>query len=90
MSLQIHVHIHICILNCTNRLDMIQSKALRHLTKVRRGHGVQEPRDDLLNGPSLLLGQFVDHGSLGDALNVNVVGGLPRAKVGAGAGLGGV
>lgn len=90
MCLEIHVHIHIRILDRTNRLDMIQPKALRHLTKVWRGHGIQEPRHDLLDGPRLLLGELVDHGGLGHALNVDVVGGLPGAKVSAGAGLRGV
>ena len=77
MRLQIHMHIHIRILNRTNRLNMIQPKALGHLTKVRRRHRTQKPRHNLLNGPGLLLGQFVNHGRLSDALNVNVVGGLP-------------
>ena len=81
MRLQIHMHIHIRILNCTNRLNMIQTKALGHLTEVLRWHSFQKPRHHLLNGSSLLLRQFVNHCRLGDALNVKIVRCLPGARV---------
>jgi len=77
MSLQIHMHVHIRILNRANRLDMIQSKTLRDLSKVRRRHRFQKPRHDFLDRSGLLLRQFVYHRRLGDALDVDVVGGLP-------------
>ena len=78
MSFQIHVHVHIRILDCADRLDVVQPKALGYLTEVLRRHGIQEPRHHLLDGPSLLLRQFVYHGSLRHALDVNVVRRLPR------------
>ena len=81
MCLQIHVHIHIRILNRTNRLNVIQPKTLGHLTKVWSWHHTQKPRHNLLDWPSLLLGQFVNHGSLCHTLDVNVVCSLPWTKV---------
>lgn len=80
MRLQVHVHIHVRILDSADRLDVIQAEALGHLPEVRRGHRVEEPRHDLLDGPGLLLRQLVDHGRLRHALDVDVVGGLPRAE----------
>lgn len=82
MRLQIHVHVHVRVLDRADRLDVIQPKALGHLAKVRSGHRVQEPRNDLLDGPGLLLRQFVDHGRLGDALDIDIVGSLPRTEIG--------
>ena len=82
MCLQVHMHIHIRIFNSTNRLNMIQPKALRHLPEIRSGHRVQKPRHHLLNGTGLLLRQFVNHGRLGYTLDVDVLGGLPGTVVG--------
>ena len=96
MRLQIHMHIHIRILNSANRLDVVQPETLGDLTEVRRRHGIQEPGNDPLNRPRLLLRQFVYHCRLRYALDVDVVRRLPRAEavivvVVAGArGLGGV
>lgn len=81
MSLQIHMHVHICIFNRANSLDMIKPKTLGHLPKVRSRHGIQEPRYHLLNRSSLLLCQFMHNGGLSDALNVNVLTCLPRSIV---------
>lgn len=79
MRFQIHVHVHIRVLDRAYRLYVIQPKALGYLTEVLRRHGIQEPRHHLLDGPSLLLRQFVYHGSLRHALDVDVVRRLPRA-----------
>ena len=86
---QIHVHVHVRILDRGNGLDVIQPEALGNLTKVRRGHRVQEPRHDPLDAPGLLLRELVYHGRLRHALDVDVVGGLPRSEVGAAGGGGG-
>ena len=86
MSFQIHVHIHIRILDCRQSLDVIQPKALGHLTKVLRRHGIQEPRYHLLDRPSLLLRQLVNHGRLRHALDVDVVRRLPRTRLVVGVG----
>jgi hypothetical protein len=81
MRFQIHVHIHIRILYRAYRLNVIQPKALGHLTKVLRRHGIQEPRYHLLDGSSLLLRQFVNHGRLRHALDVDIVRRLPRTRL---------
>ena len=75
------MHIHIRILDGADRFYVIQPKAFRNLTKIRRRHGIQKPRHHLLDASRLLLRQFVNHGRLRDALNVNVLTGLPRAIV---------
>ena len=82
MRLQIHMHIHIGIFNSTNGLDVIQSKTLWYLPEIRRWHCMQKPRHHLLNRPGLLLCQFMNHGSLGDTLDVNVLRCLPGSVVG--------
>lgn len=78
MRFQIHVHIHIRILDRAYRLDVIQPKALGYLMEILRRHGIQEPGYHFLDGPSLLLRQFVYHGRLRHALDVDVVRRLPR------------
>lgn len=79
MRLEIHMHIHIRILNGTNRLNVIQPETLGHLPKIRLGHRIQKPGHHPLDRPRLLLRQLVNDGRLRDSLNVEVLGGLPRA-----------
>jgi len=79
MRFEIHMHIHIGILNGTNRLNVIQPKTLGHLPKVRLGHRIQKPGHHPLDRPRLLLRQLVNDGRLRDSLNVEVLGGLPGA-----------
>ncbi len=79
VRLEIHMHIHIGILDGTNRLNVIQPKTLGHLPKIRLGHRVQKPRHHPLDRPRLLLRQLVNDGRLRDSLNVEVLGGLPGA-----------
>ena len=80
------MHIHVGILNRRNGLDMIQPKALGYLSKVRCRHRIQEPWYHLLNRPGLLLRQFMYHGCLCDALDINVMRCLPGTKVRGGGG----